>query len=120
MKYETFVSGEPLEVIRANECENPRVNAITVERFRRLWNEIEDLRAKLATRATAQQKLGTSAMNHVLRQTFPSATFTVSTSTDKADSWHVEASGLDKEKILACAQAFANVWYSPGNTGDGQ
>ena len=46
-RYETFVSDEPLSIIRANECETDLTSLCTM-RYRRLWNEIVDLRAKLA------------------------------------------------------------------------
>jgi hypothetical protein len=48
-RYTDFVSDEPLEIIRANECES-QVGSLSTKRFRRLWNEIVDLRAQLAER----------------------------------------------------------------------
>lgn len=41
--YTEFVSTEPLDVIRANECES-QVGSLCTDRFRALWNEIERLR----------------------------------------------------------------------------
>lgn len=53
--YTDAVSDEPLEIIRANECES-HVGSLGTKRFRALWNEIERLRAALATQpAQAQQ-----------------------------------------------------------------
>jgi len=49
VKYDSFgVSDEPLEIIRANECEYDP-GSLSTRRFRRLWNEIVDLRAELKT-----------------------------------------------------------------------
>lgn len=42
--YTDFVSDEPLEIIRANECEYDPTT-LSTKRFRALWNEIERLRA---------------------------------------------------------------------------
>lgn len=41
--YTDFVSEEPLDVIRANECEY-NVQGLVTKRFRAFWNEIERLR----------------------------------------------------------------------------
>lgn len=41
--YKDFVSTEPLDVIRANECEN-QLGSLCTARYRALWNEIERLR----------------------------------------------------------------------------
>lgn len=46
-RYESFVSNEPLEIIRINECD-ARPDLAT-SRFRRLWNEIVDLREAAQT-----------------------------------------------------------------------
>lgn len=45
--YKDFVSDEPLDVIRANECQHPRVDSVATTRFRRLFNEIEKLQAEV-------------------------------------------------------------------------
>lgn len=46
--YDDFVSDEPLDIIRANECESD-LPSLCTKRFRRLWNEILTLRAQLDT-----------------------------------------------------------------------
>jgi len=51
-RYVDFVSDEPLDSIRANECEY-RLHELSTQRFRRLWNEIEVLRAELAGKQNA-------------------------------------------------------------------
>jgi hypothetical protein len=45
------VSDEPLDIIKANECEGGEVS-LTQQRFRRLWNEYERLRVRLNERNT--------------------------------------------------------------------
>lgn len=42
--YTDFVSTEPLDIIRCNECEY-RTETLVTKRFRAFWNEIERLRA---------------------------------------------------------------------------
>lgn len=42
MMYRDFVSDEPLDVIRANECEND-VGSLVTKRFRTLYNAVEAL-----------------------------------------------------------------------------
>jgi len=48
VKYTHHVSDEPLDNIRYNECDNPHTLNLAAQRFRRLWNEIEELRERLA------------------------------------------------------------------------
>lgn len=48
-RYESDVSSEPLGIIRANECES-NIGSLCTMRFRRLWNEIVDLREQLAAK----------------------------------------------------------------------
>lgn len=45
-RYTDHVSDEPLDIIRANECES-QLESICTNRFRRLWNEIVGLQAAL-------------------------------------------------------------------------
>lgn len=52
--YTDNVSTEPLDIIRANECES-QVGSLATSRFRAMWNEIARLRAALATPARDQQ-----------------------------------------------------------------
>lgn len=54
MSYRDHVSDESLDIIRANECDAP-INLAT-KRFRRLWNEIESLRARLDEAANDAQR----------------------------------------------------------------
>lgn len=42
--YYNHLSPEPLDIIRANECDS-RLESLTTHRFRTLWNEIERLRS---------------------------------------------------------------------------
>lgn len=43
-RYTEGVSAEPLEIIRANECDDG-FNTLTRSRFRRLWNELQAAQA---------------------------------------------------------------------------
>lgn len=44
--YRDFVSDEPLEIIRHNEC-NSLDGSLSTKRFRRFWNEIVTLRTRI-------------------------------------------------------------------------
>lgn len=52
--YTFGVSDEPLESIRLNECEASE--GLATSRFRRLWNEIESLRAERAQATAAERE----------------------------------------------------------------
>lgn len=62
VKYQSFVSDQPLDVIRANECES-ELSSLSTSRFRRLWNEIEDLRESNAGLVKALEAIGEYAEN---------------------------------------------------------
>lgn len=54
-QYDTFVSDEPLEIIRYNECEDGEMG-LRLKRFRRFWNEIVRLNAALQSRGKGKEK----------------------------------------------------------------
>lgn len=47
MIYKDFISDEPLDIIRSNECDS-QVGSLATARFRRLWNELEQAQQKLS------------------------------------------------------------------------
>ena len=56
-KYETHYSDEPLRVIEANECSGGQRSSLITQRFRRLFNEIESLRAANKSLSDALERL---------------------------------------------------------------
>lgn len=74
-RYTEHVSTESPELIRANECEY-NIGTLVTYRFRRLWNEIVDLREQLdaARRTTPDREAIESAIREMQTATSPYST----------------------------------------------